>query len=624
MLQAVRQEAYNHRMRGVTHSVVFAALLALLAGACSNSLNTVGPDSLDLQAPVLIAVSPTDGQTGVPVTAGIVLQLSEPLSPIHNSDESLSLSVSGGGTVTGTLTLNEMTVTFTPDEALLYDTTYSISATGQLSDLAGNSATIATEWSFTTESSPSLIYVSVNGSDANDGLTASGAVKTIARAFDRASESERLTVAVGPGVYTETVDLKNGILLSGHTAGWKPAADPSTVILRPVPPVAGEPAVAVRAHNVSGAGMRNLTIEAPDGVPGVMSGTSYGIAVTGGAEVALLNMVIVSGDGADGEDGQAGEDASQIAAAAGGAGVDSRFHDRCLTIMVPGGSPPAGAGGGGLSGKSDRSCDIINLFQPAAGGPGLDADATDGVSYGVGGTAGVAGVSGSDGLPGRPGDDGEGGGGAQYHGAVVTGLWNTTNAAGGDGAGGTPGTGGGGGGGGGGYGDGAGGHTGGSGGAGGAGGLPAQIGGTGGTGGGSSFGVFVTDSTVSLTNVTIYRGSAGDGGAGGPGGAGQPGGPGGPGGAGDEIHTALAGIDISGGDGGAGGRGGYSGGGGGGAGGHSAGLFALNAVVEQIAVQMSGGAAGSGGPGGAGADGNSGKPGADGTVEGTLAPPGNQ
>jgi len=240
-----------------------------------------------------------------------------------------------------------------------------------------------------------------------------------------------------------------------------------------------------------------------------------------------------------------------------------------------------------------------------SGGDGATGGALNGYTGLVGqgpegGSPGAGGLMGYSGHPGSPGGDGAEGdpattGGSGFGYVDVGGLYHP--AAGQDGDDGDFGCGGGGGSGGG-YGV----ETGGGGGGGGAGGR-IGLGGLGGNGGGGSIGVVL--SNVTATEMWYCSIATGNGGSGGIGGSGGPGGDGGDSGDGGLVGT-VAGAGGPGGDGGDGGPGGFGAGGGGGP---AIGIIIRNSTLLQEGLTFELGVGGPGGlcPAGNGADGTTGE-----------------
>jgi hypothetical protein len=472
-------------------------------------------------------------------------------------------------------------------------------------------------------------YVSPDGDDADAGSPMHPKA-TITAAVEAAFESLSTTtprphVFVAAGSYSETLQLREGILIHG---GYSPD-------FLTLDPVSYESEIHAPSYDsdwggaaLLGDGIGIETATLVEGVrvrgasapgPGLPAFAAY--LKNCGPTLEIRGSIIEAGDGVDGADGADGQ-AGDTPSSAGGDGddprgaVESADHD-CLETdanIVAGGqgqqhSCESVDSDGGSGGDSTCPGDI-GTFQVS----GQDGQSTPLAPGGNGGSGGYnahgplvpgpcsspicCGLAdfwvpfeyevASDGEPGSPGQDGNAGDGCNDpFGAIDSGAWEPATAT--EGTGGTPGSGGGGGGAGGGalidwydtdceYADGLGGG-GGGGGAGGCGGTEGHPG----TAGSPTVGLVVIfeglgpfpDEVPILDGLVIITGPAGEGGSGGVGGDGGQGGAGGSGGElepEEQITPTLAGSS-SGGHGGPGGAGGSGGGGGGGCGGSTVGIW---------------------------------------------------
>jgi len=103
-----------------------------------------GAPPVDDTPPTVTSTSPTNGATGVAITATVRATFSEVI-------DSGTLAFSVGG-VSGTTTYTGTTATFTLGANLGYSRTYTASVSA--SDLAGNPMAVAYSWSFTTAAAP--------------------------------------------------------------------------------------------------------------------------------------------------------------------------------------------------------------------------------------------------------------------------------------------------------------------------------------------------------------------------------------------------------------------------------------------------------------------------------------
>ncbi|GAA5523520.1 hypothetical protein Maes01_00065 [Microbulbifer aestuariivivens] len=105
---------------------------------------------VDTSAPTVIYASPTSTETGVPRSAVVSAFFSEELLASSVSSESFSLR--GDIPVQGTVSFDSSTneATFTPNTPLGILTSYTVTLSTDISDLAGNALASVSSWGFTT------------------------------------------------------------------------------------------------------------------------------------------------------------------------------------------------------------------------------------------------------------------------------------------------------------------------------------------------------------------------------------------------------------------------------------------------------------------------------------------
>jgi hypothetical protein len=110
----------------------------------------------DVTPPTVISTSPANGDTGVPINSVITATFSEEMdaSTITTDTFIVSSGSSGIGNISGMVSYDGTTATFTPSVNLGFNTIYTATITTGAMDLAGNSIASAYTWSFTTESVP--------------------------------------------------------------------------------------------------------------------------------------------------------------------------------------------------------------------------------------------------------------------------------------------------------------------------------------------------------------------------------------------------------------------------------------------------------------------------------------
>ena len=135
-----------------------------IAGVQDLSANIVVPASasfttrtgFDLTPPNLISSNPFNGATGVPTNAPITFQFDKPIDPYTVSVATIRFADDTNQIVSGTFSVssNELQAAFAPGAPLAVGRAYSISVSGGVHDLAGNSL-VAANTAFTAGFAPS-------------------------------------------------------------------------------------------------------------------------------------------------------------------------------------------------------------------------------------------------------------------------------------------------------------------------------------------------------------------------------------------------------------------------------------------------------------------------------------
>ncbi len=107
----------------------------------------------DLTAPAVIARSPSPGATGVPLGADVTATFSEDMNPSTIHALSFTLTPTGGGAVSASVTYDEPTrvATLDPNTDLDLATIYEVRVTIAAEDLAGNPLAADDLWTFMTQ-----------------------------------------------------------------------------------------------------------------------------------------------------------------------------------------------------------------------------------------------------------------------------------------------------------------------------------------------------------------------------------------------------------------------------------------------------------------------------------------
>ncbi|NJN99853.1 MAG: alpha-2-macroglobulin, partial [Anaerolineales bacterium] len=136
----------------VSPDLTDAAGQTVMAGAFEWSFTT--------QPPEVVFVSPTDGQTLVPIETPVRVTFNQPVDP-QSVEINFSLNAGGffgGGGVEGQFQVVGETLTFTPTERLEFDTTYQVTLAAGITSVAGGQGMVSPyTFSFTTVPLPKIV-----------------------------------------------------------------------------------------------------------------------------------------------------------------------------------------------------------------------------------------------------------------------------------------------------------------------------------------------------------------------------------------------------------------------------------------------------------------------------------
>lgn len=173
--------------------------------------------------PTVTAVQPASFSSDVPVTAKVQLTFSEDMDTTTFTATSVRLS-NGAADVAGTVTaIDARNVEFTPSAALLETSTYTIIATVDLKDLAGNALPSEFRSTFVTEPLPRIVSISPvpNATNVPNG----SAVVFVA---NKGLDASTVTITPPTGTPQNTATLyEDGTVIEGAIA-----YDPSTRSIR--------------------------------------------------------------------------------------------------------------------------------------------------------------------------------------------------------------------------------------------------------------------------------------------------------------------------------------------------------------------------------------------------------
>lgn len=149
--QGIRSEPRTAILQAVMHRPMrrlISGWACVVVAGCDIAPFSVAGSSADATAPRVVSVSPANLASNTPVSSSIIATFSESIDPATINSQ--TFTVSG---ITGTVTYNGSTVTFTPNQSLPANSNFTAVVAGGSSgvkDAAGNPLTANYEWSFST------------------------------------------------------------------------------------------------------------------------------------------------------------------------------------------------------------------------------------------------------------------------------------------------------------------------------------------------------------------------------------------------------------------------------------------------------------------------------------------
>ena len=158
-------------------------ITTMATDAAGNTNTATITVTLDTTPPAITSATPVDNDTGIPVNTTITATFSEEIDALTITTTTFTLNSETSGTISGSVTYNDKTATFTPSDDLSPNTTYTVtikSGNNGVKDLAGNALTEDYAWSFMTESGLEIIITEPqDGETINKAYTMiKGTVKT--------------------------------------------------------------------------------------------------------------------------------------------------------------------------------------------------------------------------------------------------------------------------------------------------------------------------------------------------------------------------------------------------------------------------------------------------------------
>jgi fibronectin type 3 domain-containing protein len=191
----------------------------------------------DATPPTIIAKTPADGAAGLTVGTAATATFSEDMSAASISSSTFTLVDSSGATVPATVTFDPGTTvaTLTPQSALRYGVTYTVTAkggSGGISDVAGNPLAADVRWSFTIEASPPQVLVLASPGNPfgnylgeilrNEGLDAFTTSDPVFLSAEQLSNFDVVLLGETPLSATQATLLSDWVTAGGNLVAMRP------------------------------------------------------------------------------------------------------------------------------------------------------------------------------------------------------------------------------------------------------------------------------------------------------------------------------------------------------------------------------------------------------------------
>lgn len=182
----------------------------------------------DSTAPKVTSTSPEDFAQSVALDATISVAFDEPIDPVTLSNNGLIVKDTAGNAVAGTLAYQAGSATFTPSRKLEPATTYVITATTAIKDMARNALAANFSSRFTTRLPDDIIPPQISSTSPADGekdiATNQALLATFSEALDPSTVTATSFVVLDPAAAA----VAGTVTSSGTTAKFKPTASLKT------------------------------------------------------------------------------------------------------------------------------------------------------------------------------------------------------------------------------------------------------------------------------------------------------------------------------------------------------------------------------------------------------------
>ncbi|MBI5511255.1 MAG: DUF3494 domain-containing protein [Deltaproteobacteria bacterium] len=200
-----------------------AALSLAIATGCGDSTDGAATGGGSLTSPTVLANSPLNGATGVPLNGRVSAIFSEAMDPSTITASTITLR-RGAAAIAGAVTYTGVTATLTPATVLAADATYAATVEVGAKNLVGTALAGVHGWSFTTGSVLDATPPTVTATDPVAGAVAVVVNRTLTATFSEAMDPTTLTTASFKVTGAGAAPVSGAVAYEGRRATFSPLA----------------------------------------------------------------------------------------------------------------------------------------------------------------------------------------------------------------------------------------------------------------------------------------------------------------------------------------------------------------------------------------------------------------
>jgi len=209
-----------------SYTATIAGTVKDLAGNAMGSAFSFAFTTADITPPSIVAVSPTNGSSGVASNTTVNVTFSEAMNAgTINASVVLLKLTSSGAAVAGTVSYNAatFTATFVPSAPLSFSTGYTVIVTTDAKDIAGNSLATGFSSAFSTDTAPDTIAPTVISVTPANGAVGVGISDALNATFSEPMDPSTINGS--------TITLRNSATLAlvSATVSFNAAANAATL-----------------------------------------------------------------------------------------------------------------------------------------------------------------------------------------------------------------------------------------------------------------------------------------------------------------------------------------------------------------------------------------------------------